>query len=1556
MIKVNTFNKGQNRDSRNLYQPSDTAKEIHNFVQIDEGGELYSLTNEKGTTKIEDLPAGFSVIGQTVLDKDIILILAHPLGYSQVGTLRDNVYTRNAPSTDTGSEFGFQIDKPVDCVARKVFTGDRVLYFTDNNQPFGLINLDNPPEDADIGSSVKLIPELTLPNIDYVEQLESGGSLSPGVYQFAVRYVNEDNTTTTLSIPTNPIPVVDETRSVGKERYDGDSQTGDSINKSIVLRLTEIDSRFSSFEIIAISYESITNTFSAYVLPEVSINGTTQIYTFGSTLDGVPITLEELRALDVTYDKAKCIEQKDNRLILGNLSESTNRFDDELQQIANNIQIKYNISEEEYHLPTVSPGEFSPVEAYVMSDSEIDVAFSNTPKVVRLLFSGKMIATSFTNPVSSTNQNPNYSVFKNGTKTEVSIQVTDYTVLSTDTLILEGSDLIDHNYVFDTDISVGASNDETAENIYNFLLLQSEITDLYDLSYSADTVTLTAVELSSTTYNVSYTDSGSGIGLTTSNTPGIDPILVASSIRGISISNRIIYILADTEVFNTSTDAYSVDFTNFLAQDGVTTTSDNVDLYAASITSSGDTLLYSSTLDNYKLEEKTVYEKTYRRGEVYSFAYVVEFKNGSRSFAFHIPGNDKAETVLGKHPADTGTGLLGTYVSSFEYPQQQGYPGNLSGDDTSVATIRNIRHHVMPTIQQEPHFSETVSGAFIRKINLSFEFVQGFSQDLKNNVSKVYIVRESRSNSDNRSILAQGITKNMREHYSEYASAGAFVPTSKKYKKVPGFGESFNVINLDFRRPGGTTGTKPKWAIEPENLPSFGSGANNDLLQVFYSPELHFNFLDRSLMGGSYINPVMNLDVSVKTNLKGIGLNSGVQATRSSVNYNSLYSRTILTQERYPKVWMYGNYNNPSAYTGTAELIEDSVEVDGLNDGNISGVATPLSGNLSTKYYVLKTQNSVTYPTGSLTYTAQYADDAVRNNFTLPSPILLVSSNDSYTSTDEDYTTIVEGSNKLVNVERQNYLIQYGSISASEYIYVDTISFGEINNGFVKSEVYGGDTFIGKIALIEKDVFEYLPKYEKATGTILNVYDTKYESSGTAADGCDPDYSTQGLDIRAIHHFFVESSVNFEYRNEFTDDDGNLQTRYFPKSYADDAMGTAFEKGLATSYNTQYSYENKVLSFFSRGSNDLGLRDFSTRIIYSSISQPDSLVDNYRTFPQNNFQDVPRETGEIWDLFVESDTVYAHTPKSLWRLYSNPKAISATDIGQVVLGTGDAYNISPQGKSEMKGGYAGSISQFAGTHTPAGYIFPDVLQGKVFSLQGGRLEEISKKGMIKYFDENLYLNYIDNPYTGEGLLGAYDFSNKRYIIVKNDSGGGFAQSFSFLSDSWLSEHGYRPNVMIAFNNQLYFIKDDEIWEMNTGDRGNYFGTIYNSSLKYVENDNPIYNKVFDNLYIKSTTSNGGVNLTDATFDTIKVVNDFNESDTETIQVRQELNPILGTQETLCRFKNEEYKLSIPRDNSKVSFQKRIKGQYAEIDLNLLNDDNDKFVLDYIKTVYRINHR
>ena len=69
--------------------------------------------------------------------------------------------------------------------------------------------------------------------------------------------------------------------------------------------------------------------------------------------------------------------------------------------------------------------------------------------------------------------------------------------------------------------------------------------------------------------------------------------------------------------------------------------------------------------------------------------------------------------------------------------------------------------------------------------------------------------------------------------------------------------------------------------------------------------------------------------------------------------------------------------------------------------------------------------------------------------------------------------------------------------------------------------------------------------------------------------------------------------------------------------------------GEINAYNTQYSYENNVRTFFTKDSTTQVINKFENRTIWSEKASNDDTLDSYRSILQSNYYDLPANTGPM---------------------------------------------------------------------------------------------------------------------------------------------------------------------------------------------------------------------------------------------------------------------------------------------------------------------------------------
>jgi len=293
-----------------------------------------------------------------------------------------------------------------------------------------------------------------------------------------------------------------------------------------------------------------------------------------------------------------------------------------------------------------------------------------------------------------------------------------------------------------------------------------------------------------------------------------------------------------------------------------------------------------------------------------------------------------------------------------------------------------------------------------------------------------------------------------------------------------------------------------------------------------------------------------------------------------------------------------------------------------------------------------------------------------------------------------------------------------------------------------------------------------------------------------------------------------------------------------------------------------------------------------------------------------------------------------------------------------------------------EGGYGGTISQWGNINTPYGYVFADALQGKIFVIAGGKMQEISKQGMKKEFfnilDRDLNNDgYVDKPFSGTGVLMGWDPDNERVLITKLDSVDSKTYSFSFLSGVWVSEHSYKPNVYFTLDKYMYSVNEDIVYRHGTGDYGNFYGTVFPMKLEYVHNENAAQDKVFDNMIFATKTKDGNVVKPLDTWDTVSLKTDLSATGQYVIKPKGTFPAPYTQGEAWASYVKNKYFLAIPgnavvdeyldiTDPSNIDqgklYKPRIKGDVLEVSLEYLNSDNYKFMVNFIACTTRINAR
>ena len=1001
---------------------------------------------------------------------------------------------------------------------------------------------------------------------------------------------------------------------------------------------------------------------------------------------------------------------------------------------------------------------------------------------------------------------------------------------------------------------------------------------------------------------------------------------------------------------------------------------------------------------NYKEENNTFEEKGYQRDEVYSFGIIGINKKNEESFVAHIPGINSRFS---------GWPFLAGYESGAKYPLNSNYK-DINGNDLSG---QNVWHHQFPPLSLEPHFmyDNLTKETFVRIMGFEIpnlnEVLNEFPE-IKNELKEIVIVRQRRDQLNNRSIYAQGLTHQLlaqktydRGEQSMYAvrspgdggltgiglgqqafDSGILIPSSLYNQitlRIDPFKDNTWVTRLGERGAAFTLG-------------EFDQNFNNDVIDVipnsnqfnrscvFYSPETIFTPFNYRIQDYKLKQELIITGNLVRVNPDGVTFETlGIGQDERNItasnkmlffDYNKIdqignkdiYDIGLITKVDFNKGFKYNNTNfNILKQLITSAFYGGSFRKTLFN--NSQGESTTLL-ELNKSYYPFPQIGRVEFQENS--------------------------NHRDYDILDEDInlenvrtTLVLNGSNQvsryLNNLKRDNTSYnQYGEIYDGRYIEVK-IYKNEPNKDIILSNIFNGDIFITKFQYQCTTGIEVCSTYRKTVligATINELVDLREPFTS------DPD--SPGHVLRGGHYYWVESEINCDYRHrpiDYVDPDDPSTWKegvpYYPASDpAQDPNGPIMaahpELNHSNGYNIQYSKENNIKNYFPKPFNFTIVNDYPTRTIYSEQTIEGELKDKNREFLPFNYQDLPKNKGEITGQFVHQNTLYLHTDRSLFKTFVNQSNAIIGSTQEIILGNGKVFSLPPQEVYPLQSGHAGLVHKDTGIHTPFGYFFMDYHNKKVF-LFAESLEEISQFGFYDWFKLNVnnLENNIANP-NGSGAIAFYDPDHRRCVLsMRNKDGSYNTLSYSLFSKKWTSFHDYSPSVVITMDQNVFsgYSLERGLFMHNSGKYGQYYDQNINPfSVEFSINENKLVSKVFDSLQVLSESFSGEKKELLDFFDLIECWNDYQYSGKIDLKVLDTRDLEADEFDFNVRNSNNQYQLKVPLsrtiDNHGDIYEiddfseARFRSKYLVVKLKYLNYRNLYFTLMEIISKIRLSTR
>lgn len=468
--------------------------------------------------------------------------------------------------------------------------------------------------------------------------------------------------------------------------------------------------------------------------------------------------------------------------------------------------------------------------------------------------------------------------------------------------------------------------------------------------------------------------------------------------------------------------------------------------------------------------------------------------------------------------------------------------------------------------------------------------------------------------------------------------------------------------------------------------------------------------------------------------------------------------------------------------------------------------------------------------------------------------------------------------------------------------------------------------------------------------------------------------------LSATFFYPVESVINTDLRH-------GIYMNYSFRLNFDSAPTELVEN---YNYNDVYSIENNVRKYLPKPDPFVINEEFDARFWASEIKINGELKDSWGIFLTANYWDCEGIYGPINAMSILKDKMYFWQNRSFGVMEINPRSV-VTDVNNpsnanLQLGTG-----LPLQRHDYISTEVGLQHQWGITKSSYKLFWMDVKNKKFFSYAEGSpvTPDSDIKGMFSYFNNNLKfnINNIDRPVYNSASIGVngirsvYDFKYNQAIFTVSDNNNSRLfgdKSFTFTFDESLncftSFASYKPKVYITDGYKILSTNPNKLDDMYMHDVGNYskfYGTLYSSSFKMIVNDNPIVNKVYDNIMYDSQCMVFNIptqtytNINDNTWNYIQVYDDYQNTDKQSL-----------VYDVNIKRKERTWNLAIPRNrvlylssnspnifdpaelsspNNKL-FGERLRDKWIAIEFTYDNFNNYLLSTNNVRCLYRTSDR
>jgi hypothetical protein len=365
--------------------------------------------------------------------------------------------------------------------------------------------------------------------------------------------------------------------------------------------------------------------------------------------------------------------------------------------------------------------------------------------------------------------------------------------------------------------------------------------------------------------------------------------------------------------------------------------------------------------------------------------------------------------------------------------------------------------------------------------------------------------------------------------------------------------------------------------------------------------------------------------------------------------------------------------------------------------------------------------------------------------------------------------------------------------------------------------------------------------------------------------------------------------------------------------------------------NEVYSQKNNFFNYRTINPNKLSLDNFHNSITWTKTKSLGELVDTWTNITLASVLDLDGDKGSVNAIRRLNNNLIAFQNKGISQiLYNENMQIASTE--------GVPIEIANSGKVSGKRyitDQIGCTNKWSICETPYGIYFVDDISKGIYVFDGKVNNITSKLGFDSWIRKTSKIG-LWNPRDFAGFITYYDKTNEDVLFIDNNE----CLAYSETLGQFTSFYNYEstPYLMNLDDKALTIHKDSEgkykVWLQNGGDYNMFYGEYKPFYTTVIVNPDITKDKIFNNIEFRADSWNKEGTLTEDTFDTLKVWNEYQEGIAD-------LTREFGRPSTLKK-KFRIWRANIPRDKS--NNRDRIRNPWAYLKLSKEKENTNKTIL------------